>query len=64
MKTKKPAAFKPRDPRKPKWARPDREAEPSVCNTIRRNIQADSRAMRNQELRISNSNIERAADHE
>lgn len=55
MKTKKPAAFKPRDPRKTKWAPPDREAEPSVCDTIRRNIQADSRQIRNHELEISDA---------
>ena len=55
MKTKKPAAFKPRDRSKPKWAPPDREAEPPVCDTIRRNIQADSREIRNHELEISDA---------
>lgn len=51
MKIKKPVAFKPRDPRKPNWAQPDREAEPSVCDTIRRNVRNDTARMRSLENR-------------
>lgn len=47
----KPAAFKSRDPRKPKWAPPDREGEPSVCNTIRRNVRNDTARLRSLENR-------------
>jgi chaperonin cofactor prefoldin len=51
MKTKKPARFKPRNPRKPKWAPPERDTEPAVCNTIRRNVRNDTARLRSLENR-------------